>query len=227
MLILGQLADELQSFGDWGPGVIAISVALLLLAVTRRKRIPLATIMVLGLAFEVAGSFGIAFAEFWGMYAGTPMNVTSIDFFGLSWVAAWTICFTVIVPNRPKYALMAALASGAAVPTTIALSMRYGGTMFIIPPDLFVAGLVFPYVITSGMAFATAQIIFALGSDVRRAQEMGAYELQELIGQGGMGEVWRAHHRMLARPAAVKLIRSDQIRTPDAATTLRRFEQEA
>jgi serine/threonine-protein kinase len=44
-----------------------------------------------------------------------------------------------------------------------------------------------------------------------------------------MGEVWRARHRLLARPAAIKLIRSDLLgssdRTREAA--VRRFEREA
>ena len=37
------------------------------------------------------------------------------------------------------------------------------------------------------------------------ARELGNYELVEKLGEGGMGEVWRAEHRLLARPAAVKL----------------------
>ena len=36
---------------------------------------------------------------------------------------------------------------------------------------------------------------------------VGSYRLMEPLGSGGMGEVWRAQHRLLARPAAVKLIR--------------------
>jgi serine/threonine-protein kinase len=39
-----------------------------------------------------------------------------------------------------------------------------------------------------------------------------------------MGEVWRARHRMLARPAAIKLIRASAGASPEAA---RRFEREA
>jgi serine/threonine protein kinase len=37
---------------------------------------------------------------------------------------------------------------------------------------------------------------------------LGSYRLVRQIGSGGMGEVWLARHSLLARPAAVKLIRS-------------------
>ena len=51
------------------------------------------------------------------------------------------------------------------------------------------------------------QIIMRLGRQVSRAREMGSYRLADRIGEGGMGEDRRAHHRLLARPAAIKLIR--------------------
>ncbi len=38
---------------------------------------------------------------------------------------------------------------------------------------------------------------------------LGHYRLVEKLGVGGMGEVWRARHQLLARPCAVKLIRPD------------------
>ena len=38
---------------------------------------------------------------------------------------------------------------------------------------------------------------------------VGSYRLVSPLGSGGMGEVWLAKHRLLARPAAVKLIRHD------------------
>ena len=65
----------------------------------------------------------------------------------------------------------------------------------------------FPYLLVVGMAYVGARVVYNLGNEVRRARELGSYRLEEKLGQGGMGEVWRARHRMLARPAAIKLIR--------------------
>jgi len=59
----------------------------------------------------------------------------------------------------------------------------------------------------TGMAYVGARVVYNLGTEVRRARELGSYRLEEKLGRGGMGEVWRARHRMLARPAAIKLIR--------------------
>ena len=65
---------------------------------------------------------------------------------------------------------------------------------------------------------------------VRRAREFGSYQLVVPLGRGGMGEVWRAEHRLLARPAAIKLIRPEMLGASDPEgrhTTHRRFEREA
>jgi serine/threonine-protein kinase len=59
---------------------------------------------------------------------------------------------------------------------------------------------------------------------------MGSYVLGELIGAGGMGEVWKARHRFLARPAAIKLIKPgilSAVTQVQADVLVQRFRREA
>jgi eukaryotic-like serine/threonine-protein kinase len=62
----------------------------------------------------------------------------------------------------------------------------------------------------------------------QRARELGSYRLVARLGSGGMGEVWRAEHRLLARQAAIKLIRAEALDDPRAVGEIReRFRREA
>lgn len=61
-----------------------------------------------------------------------------------------------------------------------------------------------------------------------RARDLGSYRLVAKLGTGGMGEVWRAEHRLLARSAAIKLIRSEVLRDSNSVGEVReRFRREA
>jgi serine/threonine protein kinase len=61
-----------------------------------------------------------------------------------------------------------------------------------------------------------------------RAKELGSYRLVAKLGTGGMGEVWRAEHRLLARQAAIKLIRAEALADDHAVAEMReRFRREA
>ncbi|MEY4511809.1 MAG: hypothetical protein RLZZ450_3931 [Pseudomonadota bacterium] len=58
------------------------------------------------------------------------------------------------------------------------------------------------------------------------ARELGSYRLVACLGRGGMGEVWRAQHRLLAREAAIKLIKTDEL--SEVSHSMReRFRREA
>jgi serine/threonine-protein kinase len=78
-----------------------------------------------------------------------------------------------------------------------------------------------------GFAYMGARVVYRLSREVAAARELGSYRLEERLGQGGMGEVWRARHRMLARPAAIKLIRPAVDGRGVTDELQRRFEQEA
>jgi eukaryotic-like serine/threonine-protein kinase len=216
----------LGSFVQWGPAAIGIGVAVLVAAVIRSDRFPLPTVMRLGLAFEIASSYAVAGAEF-----ADPSGLEiHRGFMGLSWVAVWVVLFTVVVPTPPRRAVLAALASVASVPIIIGLQIVTGIAALGISPAEFFFALVFPYILVVGMAYVGARVVYQLGTEVKRARELGSYQLEEKLGEGGMGEVWRASHRMLTRPAAIKLIRPSSPGNGHGGVSdeaVRRFEREA
>lgn len=63
----------------------------------------------------------------------------------------------------------------------------------------------------------------SVDSQIGRVLE-GKYELVRLLGQGGMGAVYEANHRLIGRRFAVKLLHAEFTGDED---TVRRFEQEA
>lgn len=84
--------------------------------------------------------------------------------------------------------------------------------------------------IATTLSTVTSRTIYGLRQEISKASAIGQYTLEEKIGGGGMGEVWRATHRMLIRPAAVKLVRAPVpggTPTRDPDVRLRRFEREA
>ena len=92
------------------------------------------------------------------------------------------------------------------------------------------SGMVLMILFGVGISVTASSIIQTLRAEVIEAKQMGQYRLVELIGKGGMGEVWRAEHALLARPAAVKLIRPEVLDPDDpvrAESMIRRFEREA
>jgi serine/threonine protein kinase len=79
------------------------------------------------------------------------------------------------------------------------------------------------------LAYASSRVVHGINLDLANAERMGSYQLESRLGVGGMGEVWRAQHQLLARPAAIKLIRPESL-TDDPLrqhVILARFEQEA
>jgi eukaryotic-like serine/threonine-protein kinase len=215
-------ARFLQDRANWLPGVISIVVGLLMWAFTLSTRVRLTAIMNVGLLFEVVSCYGIALAEYL-----QPMRLDMNAWLGLSWVAAWAPLFTVVIPTRPRKAALVTLASLSAAPVVIGFMVATRRTTFSPDAKTFFFWIVLPYLLLTLMAYVGARVVYTLGKEVTEARQLGSYRLVERLGHGGMGEVWRAQHRLLARPAAIKLIRTQGVGGGGSEEAVRRFEREA
>jgi serine/threonine-protein kinase len=130
---------------------------------------------------------------------------------------ALSLARAIIVPSTAQRTLLIGLVAGSAVVTlTIAgASWSADGVSRVVSAICWVG-------VAVALSTLASRIIFGLRQQVQQARVLGQYTLHERIGEGGMGEVWRASHALLRRPTAVKLI------PPERADEqlLRRFEQE-
>ena len=228
-LIEGDLPHEFRHPMQWGPNILIVVTSMGIAFAARRwgNGAP-QRVITLGLVYEVVVSFGGAFGQYWDSLSGLPLWVMNSDIVGMAPIALWIIFFTVLVPARPRQTLVALVAAASAVPVSYLVMVQLNNA-----PSLDALNFAFifvgPYVMVVVLAYLAARIIYRLGQDVTRAHEMGSYRLEERLGEGGMGEVWRASHRMLARPAAVKLIRHEALRegVESAEAAVQRFEREA
>jgi serine/threonine-protein kinase len=96
-------------------------------------------------------------------------------------------------------------------------------------PDAFgtFAGTYHGFLTGALLSVAVAYLGHRLGQTELTSANLGSYALVEKLGEGGMGEVWRADHALLKRGAAVKLIHPKRLRDPEARAAYRaRFELE-
>jgi tRNA A-37 threonylcarbamoyl transferase component Bud32 len=227
-------------------GFVLASTTLILLAGTagfllRKKHLEETWLRVLELG--VFGMMAVCFA-YWQFAVLTALPVNAVNEPSELWPAieqayvlaaslfvhfCWFVLIVfhgVLVPNS--------LARGAGVALGMCVAAVTISAVAAIthPPTGRNAGVVFA-ICTTMLAAATGLSVFgtakteALRREVRSAREamreLGQYRLRRKLGQGGMGEVYLAEHRLLKRPCALKRIHPKFLDNPDQ---LRRFERE-
>ncbi len=161
-------------------------------------------------------------------YLPTGIYRAAISFFAL------IVVYGMFIPNSWRRAalVIGVIAAAPAVLTTILWfgfpRLRPALEAALSIQDVSYTGL-FIFV-GSVIAIAGSHLVYQMRSNAAQMREMGMYQLQEKIGSGGMGEVWKAEHRLLARPAAIKMIRSDVLGANGNGQTdslVSRFQREA
>lgn len=175
-----------------------------------------------GLGFQILVAFCIAMFEVSLPWAPEqPMR-------GMSMLVTWIFAASLFLPASPLQALTSAYVSAAMGPTAYFLTRAT-----LHDPGLTASKMAILYVppfLAAACAWWMSRLIFRMECSVHHARELGSYEMEEVLGIGGMGEVWRARHRLLKREAAIKLIRAETLLAQSgrqADLLKRRFELEA
>ena len=205
--------------------LVVVGVAVLSLGVflyTRHAHTHAASFVTLGLVYEVAVVAAVATVEHASISAESMSAGPTV-----SRVCLVILIFAAIVPSTPSRTLLTALIAASLDPLAMAIAIA-ARHLSVAPAHLLWMHI--PDALAVAVATLISTVITRLGREVRDARELGSYRLGALLGRGGMGEVYVAHHRMLARPAAIKLIRPEKLELRDdghAERAVQRFKREA
>ena len=187
-----------------------------IVALKRYEVVPSRTLLHIGMVLEIAVAFSISMVETLRPFdSSTPM-------LGISAVGVWIIVTAAIIPSRTQVRLALALGAAATWPIAYWINATRLG---------FATGSWRQTATWPAMNFLLASVAYMIGRwtygtvrEAHNAKQLGSYTLIAQIAEGGMGEVWHANHKLLARPAAIKLVKVDASRQEMFA---KRFHREA
>ncbi|HEX2719248.1 MAG TPA: hypothetical protein VHM67_16395, partial [Gemmatimonadaceae bacterium] len=160
--------------------VVAVSIALFVV-IRRGERDP-AFVLDLGLWYMVFQAFALGMMFHW--YPIPPGFGLKPE---LSWIGMLVLMFAALVPNTPRKMAIASFVAVLMNPLGMFIADARGTWDFGGAKGIVV--MHYPDFIVAGVAVFISHVVMRLGIQIRKAREMGSYQLGELLGRGGMGEV--------------------------------------
>ncbi len=224
--LVGELLLDADSPGPLWAMVLALVVAVVVFGICRSGRIPSRHFTFFALAFEALIGLTLAAQTLdWQNAVGQQGWALG----GIPSVGVWVFSFAIIVPLPPALHLLGAILSTMSLPLFFFLSLRFYEVPSTVGPEQNLQvfnQLMIPVILAVLIAYVSARRVYGLSIDLSEARRLGSYHLTDKLGEGGMGEVWKAEHDLLKRPAVVKLIRPSSAGAVPMEMLLERFERE-
>ncbi len=218
----GEIATRTGGFLFLGHGLLTLVLVGCAVWLTLARQSPSFTTLRL---VEVA-AFGLTGVFFgflsWNSMEKQCLEIGQVRFEGGFWLIL-IYTYALFIPNS-FWRSAIVIGSIALVP----IVLLYVGWLF--HPELARA-MTTEHTVVIPLVFVVAGITALLGVDTIHhlhrqsfeANRLGQYYLKQLLGRGGMGEVYLAEHKLLKRPCVIKLIRPDKAGDP---RLIARFERE-
>jgi eukaryotic-like serine/threonine-protein kinase len=209
IMLLASMANALVASSGAAPistpsrlaHISATALALAVWRLTLGKTLRLSTIHTLD------GALTVTLCACWALLGQGISPSEPIEFSIILATTYTLIARSVVVPS--SFARTLVLGAVSIVPTLVFFHTRQMSFVAHAPSGQVRTFLMFA-TLWCGVAVVTAalqsRLLFGLRQRIREAAKLGQYTLQEKIGEGGMGAVYRATHAMLRRPAAIKLL---------------------
>lgn len=191
---------------------MGVFLDLALLFEARSRHTQDSSIARVGCGYHVARSVTVAFYSV-GMEVLVGWQPSPVTLASLTVVA-----FPLMVPLPRDRLLTVSLLAGASAPLVL---WAHGAAAPVLAQASVYAA------ISVALAVFCGQVAYGLTAAVLRGAELGPYRLLAPLGRAQPAALWRAEHRLLARPSAVKVIRSRWVARRRRGEHLARFRREA